>query len=49
MVGNTQDLHLQQLFKIVELLGYEDIARRCKHINFGKIHGMSSGKGGVRL
>ncbi len=49
VVGNTQDLHLQQLFKIVELLGYKDIADRCQHINFGKIHGMSSRNGDVKL
>ncbi|KAL1914901.1 uncharacterized protein VTP21DRAFT_7817 [Calcarisporiella thermophila] len=46
IVGSPQDLHLKQLFKILELLGYE-WASRCTHINFGLITGMSTRKGTV--
>ena len=49
VVAAAQDLHLQQLFKIVELLGYKDIAQRCQHINFGLVLGMSTRKGTVKF
>lgn len=49
VVASAQDLHLKQLFKIVELLGHEDIAKRCQHINFGLVLGMSTRKGTVKL
>lgn len=49
VVASQQDLHLQQLFKIIELLGYKDIAQRCQHINFGLVLGMSTRKGTVKL
>jgi arginyl-tRNA synthetase len=44
VVGSQQDLHLKQLFKILELLGFEWVDR-CKHINFGMVKGMSTRKG----
>ena len=37
VVGAEQTLHFQQLFKILELLGYP-WARDCEHIPFGLIH-----------
>ncbi|OTB10250.1 hypothetical protein K445DRAFT_323109 [Daldinia sp. EC12] len=49
VVASQQDLHLQQLFKIIELLGYKDIAARCQHINFGLVLGMSTRKGTVKF
>ena len=49
VVASAQDLHLQQLFKIVKLLGHEDISQRCQHINFGLVRGMSTRKGTVKL
>ncbi|KAI1758628.1 arginyl-tRNA synthetase [Hypoxylon sp. FL1150] len=49
VVASQQDLHLQQLFKIIELLGYKDIAQRCQHINFGLVLGMSTRKGTVKF
>lgn len=49
VVASQQDLHLKQLFKIIELLGKEDIAQRCQHINFGLVLGMSTRKGTVKL
>jgi arginyl-tRNA synthetase len=47
VIGAAQDLHVAQFFKIVELVGYKDVAKRCQHINFGQIHGMSTRKGTV--
>ncbi|KAL7622640.1 arginyl-tRNA synthetase [Parahypoxylon ruwenzoriense] len=49
VVASQQDLHLQQLFKIIDLLGYKDIAARCQHINFGLVLGMSTRKGTVKF
>ncbi|KAH8898396.1 arginyl-tRNA synthetase [Thozetella sp. PMI_491] len=49
VVASQQDLHLKQLFKIVELLGHKDIADRCQHINFGMVLGMSTRKGTVKF
>ncbi|EFY89412.1 arginyl-tRNA synthetase [Metarhizium acridum CQMa 102] len=37
VVASQQDLHLKQLFQIIELLGYKDIAKKCQHINFGLV------------
>ena len=36
VVAAQQDLHFQQLFKILEMMGYE-WASRCVHINFGMV------------
>jgi arginyl-tRNA synthetase len=49
VVASQQDLHLKQLFRIIELLGKEDIAKRCQHINFGLVLGMSTRRGTVKL
>lgn len=49
VVASTQDLHLKQLFKIVELLGHKEIADKCQHINFGIVHGMSTRRGTVKF
>mmetsp|Transcript_10884 Transcript_10884/g.14957 ORF Transcript_10884/g.14957 Transcript_10884/m.14957 type:complete len:254 (+) Transcript_10884:1-762(+) len=46
VVACQQDLHFQQLFKTLELCGYE-WSSRCKHINFGIVQGMSTRKGTV--
>ncbi|KAK3323055.1 hypothetical protein B0H66DRAFT_473984 [Apodospora peruviana] len=49
VVASAQDLHLKQLFKIIELLGHKDIADKCQHINFGLVLGMSTRKGTVKF
>lgn len=49
VVASQQDLHLKQLFKIVELMGHKDIASKCQHINFGMVLGMSTRKGTVKF
>lgn len=46
VVACQQDLHLSQLFKILELLGM-DFGKKCQHINFGMVQGMSTRKGTV--
>lgn len=46
VVASQQDLHLQQLFKILNLLGFE-WSDRVQHVNFGMVLGMSSRKGTV--
>jgi len=46
VVAAQQNLHFQQLFKILELMGF-DWAKRCHHINFGMVMGMSTRKGNV--
>lgn len=49
VVASAQDLHLKQLFKIVELMGYKDIAEKCSHVNFGLVLGMSTRRGTVKF
>ncbi|KAF2398054.1 arginyl-tRNA synthetase [Trichodelitschia bisporula] len=49
VVAAAQDLHLAQLFKIVELMGFRDISERCQHINFGMVLGMSTRRGTVKF
>ncbi|KAL9066022.1 MAG: hypothetical protein Q9157_007276 [Trypethelium eluteriae] len=49
VVASQQDLHLAQLFKIVEMMGRKDLADRCQHINFGMVLGMSTRKGTARF
>jgi len=44
VIGATQQLHCNQFFKSMELLGY-DFAKNCKLIGFGKILGLSTRKG----
>ncbi|MCJ1283437.1 hypothetical protein MMC26_002766 [Xylographa opegraphella] len=49
VVAAQQDLHLAQLFKILELMGHEDIAKKCQHVNFGMVLGMSTRRGTVKF
>ncbi|WYZ40969.1 hypothetical protein EsH8_IV_001310 [Colletotrichum jinshuiense] len=49
VVASQQDLHLKQLFKIIELMGYSETAKKCQHINFGMVLGMSTRKGTVKF
>lgn len=49
VVASAQDLHLKQLFKIIELMGLTDLAKRVQHINFGLVLGMSTRKGTVKF
>ncbi len=36
VVAYQQDLHFKQVFKILELMGFED-AKNCEHVNFGMV------------
>jgi arginyl-tRNA synthetase len=49
VVASQQDLHLAQLFKIVEVMGFPDLASRCVHVNFGMVLGMSTRKGTAKF
>ncbi|KAH8704242.1 arginyl-tRNA synthetase [Talaromyces proteolyticus] len=49
VVSAEQDLYFQRLFKTVELMGFPELASKLLHINFGKVQGMSSRMGTVRL
>lgn len=46
VVASQQDLHLKQLFKTLDLMNFE-WAKKCEHINFGMVQGMSTRKGTV--
>jgi arginyl-tRNA synthetase len=47
VVASDQDVHLKQLFKIMELTGHDDILSRISHVNFGLVLGMSTRRGTV--
>ncbi len=49
VVASAQDLHLRQLFKIIELMGYKELAKKVQHINFGLVLGMSTRRGTVKF
>ncbi|KAI4132791.1 MAG: hypothetical protein LQ338_000495 [Usnochroma carphineum] len=49
VAASQQDLHFAQLFKILELMGHQDIAEKVQHINFGMVQGMSTRKGTVKF
>jgi arginyl-tRNA synthetase len=49
VIGSQQDLHCKQFFKVVELMGYKDIAAKVRHINFGMVLGMSTRRGTVKF
>ena len=46
VVAKQQDLHFQQLFKTLNLMGH-DFDEKCTHINFGMVKGMKTRTGEV--
>lgn len=46
VVAGDQSLHFSQLFRTLAAMGF-DWADRCKHIEFGRVHGMSTRRGNV--
>jgi arginyl-tRNA synthetase len=46
VVAADQALHFRQLFKTLKAMGF-DWADKCKHVEFGRIHGMSTRRGNV--
>lgn len=49
VIATQQNVHVAQLFKILELMGRKDLADKCQHVNFGMVHGMSTRKGTVKF
>ncbi|KAJ4356699.1 arginyl-tRNA synthetase [Didymosphaeria variabile] len=49
VVASQQDLHLAQLFKILEAMGYKELAAACSHVNFGMVLGMSTRRGTAKF
>ena len=51
VVMSEQDVHLQRLFKILQLMGgpYAEMASKMQHVTFGKVMGMSTRKGDVKF
>jgi arginyl-tRNA synthetase len=49
VIASAQDLHVKQFFKVVELMGYTEIAAKVQHINFGLVLGMSTRKGTAKF
>ena len=37
VVGNEQQLHFKQVFKVFELMGYGEYASKCEHVPFGLV------------
>lgn len=49
VVSSQQDMHLAQLFKILELMGNNNVSEKCQHVNFGMVQGMSTRRGTVKF
>ncbi|PGH12996.1 arginine-tRNA ligase [Helicocarpus griseus UAMH5409] len=49
VVSAEQDMYFQRVFKTVEIMGYPELAAKLVHVNFGKVQGMSSRLGTVKL
>ena len=48
VVATDQALHFRQLFAVLDRMG-KSWAKRCVHVGFGRVHGMSTRKGQVVL
>ncbi|OBZ72384.1 Arginine--tRNA ligase, cytoplasmic [Grifola frondosa] len=48
VVGDQQDLHVAQFFKIISLMD-APFANTLEHVNFGRVNGMSTRKGDVKF
>jgi len=51
VVMAEQEMHLQRLFKILELMGgeYAALSKKMLHVSFGKVQGMSTRRGTVKF
>ena len=47
VVASDQQLHMNQLFKIVEMTGHKELHSKVSHISFGLVLGMSTRRGTV--
>ena len=48
VVAAPQCHHFKQLFKVLDLMGFE-WAKKCKHVDFGLVKGMSTRRGDVKF
>ncbi|EPX55299.1 Arginyl-tRNA synthetase [Cystobacter fuscus DSM 2262] len=48
VVATDQSLHFRQLFRVLKAMG-RDFVERMVHVNFGRVHGMSTRQGNVVL
>ena len=48
VVGGEQQLHFKQIFKVMELMGYEEYVEKCEHIYFGLVVDKNGEKIGSR-
>jgi arginyl-tRNA synthetase len=48
VVATDQSLHFRQLFRVLKAMG-RDFVDRMVHVNFGRVHGMSTRQGNVVL
>ncbi|KAI0116179.1 arginyl-tRNA synthetase [Hypoxylon sp. NC0597] len=49
VVTAEQDVHFQKLFQALKYMGYDGLAAKLEHINFGKVQGLSQQLGKVHL
>ena len=49
VISSQQDMHVAQLFKILELMGNQEVSEKCQHVNFGMVQGMSTRRGTVKF
>lgn len=49
VIASDQEIHVKQLFKIIELTGQIDLHAKVSHVNFGLVLGMSTRKGTVKF
>lgn len=51
VISSQQDMHVAQLFKILELMGgiNKEVSEKCQHVNFGMVSGMSTRRGTVKF
>lgn len=48
VIGDQQDMHVAQFFKILSLMKVP-FAKRLEHVNFGRVNGMSTRRGEVKF
>ncbi len=48
VIASDQEIHVKQLFKIIELTGHKDLLAKGSHVNFGLVLGMSTRRGTVK-
>ena len=49
VVAQDQEVHLKQLFKIIELTGHKELAAKTSQVSFGLVQGMSTRRGTVKF